>query len=120
MTAPDLTLRVVMVSADITDDIDAGLNLNAEPTVILQGSLEAVKSAAKLFGEQVAITRAPLAEALAVPEVAALVDAAEGLSAILDKHETKGPLPDIAMMLCWLAAQNVRAALRAIGEGADG
>lgn len=58
MTAPDLTLRVVMVSSDITDDIDAGLELNAEPTVILQGSMEAVKAAAKLFDEQVAITRA--------------------------------------------------------------
>ena len=44
--------------------------------------------------------------------LAKLVDAAEGLSAILDKHETKGPLPDVAMMLCWLAAQNIRAVLR--------
>ena len=80
---------------------------------------ECLVAAARI--EQLAnAARAPLAEALAVPEVAALVDAAEGLSAILDKHETKGPLPDIAMMLCWLAAQNVRAALRAIGERANG
>lgn len=45
-------------------------------------------------------------------KVAKLVEAEEGLSAILDKHETKGPLPDVAMMLCWLAAQNIRAVLR--------
>ncbi len=52
-------------------------------------------------------------EAAALRErVAKLVEAAEGLSAILDKHETKGPLPDVAMMLCWLAAQNIRAVLR--------
>lgn len=41
-----------------------------------------------------------------------LESAAQGLSEVLDQHETKGPLPDTALMFCWLAAQNVRAVLR--------
>lgn len=54
------------------------------------------------------LARAEAAEA----KVEKLVEAAEGLSAILDKNETKGPLPDTVLMFCWLAAQNVRAVLR--------
>lgn len=42
----------------------------------------------------------------------ALLGAVKGLVEVLDQHETKGPLPDVALMFCWLAAQNVRAALR--------
>lgn len=54
------------------------------------------------------------AAALGVPEVAALVEAAKGLAQVLNEHEGKGPLPDVALMMCWLAAQNVRAAMRAL------
>ena len=54
----DLILRVVMVTSNITDDIDSGLELDAAPTVILQGSVEAIKAAAIMFGEQVTIARA--------------------------------------------------------------
>lgn len=42
----------------------------------------------------------------------ALLGAVKGLVEVLDQHETKGPLPDTALMFCWLAAQNVRAVLR--------
>ena len=44
----------------------------------------------------------------------ALLLAAQGLVEVLDQNETKGPLPDTALMFCWLAAQNVRAVLRGI------
>lgn len=40
--------------------------------------------------------------------------AVEGLIAVLDRNEKKGPIPDFEMMFCWLAAQNVRAAFRKI------
>ena len=39
----------------------------------------------------------------------------EGLievSPVMAQPGTKGPLPDTALMFCWLAAQNVRAVLR--------
>ena len=52
--------------------------------------------------------RAEAAEA----EVEKLRQAVKGLAEVLDQHETKGPLPDTALMFCWLAAQNVRAVLR--------
>lgn len=38
--------------------------------------------------------------------------AVEGLIAVLDRNGEKGPIPDVEMMFCWLAAQNVRAAFR--------
>lgn len=38
--------------------------------------------------------------------------AVEGLIAVLDRNDKKGPLPDVEMMFCWLAAQDVRAAFR--------
>lgn len=40
--------------------------------------------------------------------------AVEGLLAVLDRNEKKGPIPDVEMMFCWLAAQEVRAAFRKI------
>lgn len=40
--------------------------------------------------------------------------AVEGLIAVLDRNGEKGPIPDVEMMFCWLAAQNVRAAFRKI------
>lgn len=42
---------------------------------------------------------------------AALREAVQGLVEVLDQNETKGPLPDVALMLCWLAAQEVRAVM---------
>ena len=38
-------------------------------------------------------------------------DALKRLVSVLDQHEGKGPLPDTALMFCWMAAQDVRAAL---------
>jgi hypothetical protein len=55
-----VSLRVVMVSSDICSDIDDGLELNDEPTVILQGGIAAVKAASMLFGERVELLRADL------------------------------------------------------------
>ena len=45
-------------------------------------------------------------------------DALKRLVSVLDQHEGKGPLPDTALMFCWMAAQDVRAALRAL-KGSD-
>jgi hypothetical protein len=39
--------------------------------------------------------------------------AAMRLKAVLNQNDTKGPIPDVAMMFCWMAAQDVRAALGA-------
>ena len=36
------------------------------------------------------------------------------LVVVLDRNERKGPIPDIEMMFCWMAAQDVRAALAKI------
>ena len=47
--------------------------------------------------------------------VEGLTGAVKGLVEILDQHETKGPLPDVALMFCWLAAQEVRAVMRKDG-----
>lgn len=44
----------------------------------------------------------------------ALRAAVEGLIAVLDRNDKKGPIPDVEMMFCWLAAQEVRAAFRKI------
>lgn len=44
--------------------------------------------------------------------VQALEGACTGLVKILNEHEGKVPLPDIALMFCWMAAQDVRAALK--------
>ena len=44
-------------------------------------------------------------------------DALKRLVSVLDQHEGKGPLPDTALMFCWMAAQDVRAALRALKGG---
>ena len=57
-----------------------------------------------------------LAEALQVPEVQALVEAANALAVIIDRNNGKGPIPDVEMMFCWLAAADVRAAMRAIDK----
>jgi len=70
MSEATVALRVVMVSSDISSDIEDGLELNAEPTVILQGGIAAVRAAAVLFGESVVVTRTPS------PDPAALVKAA--------------------------------------------
>ncbi len=51
--------------------------------------------------------------ALPAQGVDALVDAAERLAAVLDRHSGKGPIPDVEIMFCWMAAQDVRAALAA-------
>lgn len=48
-------------------------------------------------------------------QVEGLTGAVKGLVEILDQHETKGPLPDVALMFCWLAAQEVRAVMRKDG-----
>ncbi len=44
----------------------------------------------------------------------ALRAAVEGLIAVLDRNDKKGPIPNVEMMFCWLAAQDVRAAFRKI------
>lgn len=36
---------------------------------------------------------------------------------VLDQNDEKGPIPDTALMFCWMAAQDVRAALRALKGG---
>lgn len=46
--------------------------------------------------------------------LAALTEAIEGLITVLDRNDKKGPIPDVEMMFCWLAAQDVRAAFRKI------
>ena len=48
-----------------------------------------------------------------VEEFEYLMSKVDGLSAILDRNENKGPLSDIELMFCWLAAQDLRAAIRA-------
>lgn len=42
---------------------------------------------------------------------AGLTDAVERLVVVLDRNDKKGPIPDVEMMFCWLAAQDIRAAL---------
>ena len=42
--------------------------------------------------------------------------ALDRLIAVLDRNQTKGPIPDIELMFCWLAAQDVRAAMRRAGK----
>ena len=44
---------------------------------------------------------------------AGLTDAVERLVVVLDRNDKKGPIPDVEMMFCWLAAQDIRAAFRA-------
>lgn len=46
---------------------------------------------------------------------AGLRGAVEALCAVLDRNDKKGPIPDVEMMFCWLAAQGVRAAFRSDG-----
>ena len=41
-----------------------------------------------------------------------LAEAVAGLVSILDQNETKGPISDVQLMFCWLAAQDVRAAAK--------
>lgn len=43
-----------------------------------------------------------------------LNEALNRLVSVLNQNEGKGPLPDIALMFCWMAAQDVREALRAL------
>lgn len=69
-------------------------------------SLNAYKARAEAAEAQIAALTA---------QVERLTGAVKGLVEILDRHETKGPLPDVALMLCWLAAQDVRAVMREIG-----
>ena len=69
-------------------------------------SLNADKARAEAAEAQIAALTA---------RVEGLTGAVKGLVEILDRHETKGPLPDVALMLCWLAAQDVRAVMREIG-----
>lgn len=59
-----------------------------------------------------AIAALPAAPDPAAIREAALMAAVQGLVEVLDQNETKGPLPDTALMFCWLAAQDVRAVLR--------
>lgn len=55
-----------------------------------------------------AFTRLAAADA----QVGALNAAVEGLIAVLDRNDKKGPIPDFEMVFCWLAAQDVRLAFR--------
>ncbi len=74
----------------------------------------------KKGAEQAAFGAAEVCEAIAAlpaTPVDALMKAAEALAAVLNRHLGKGPIPDVEMMLCWMAAQDVRAALAAIREG---
>ena len=48
------------------------------------------------------------------PDVAGLVEAARGLAEVLNRNGGKGPIHDVELMFCWLAAQTVRAALAAL------
>lgn len=42
--------------------------------------------------------------------------ALDRLIAVLDRNDVKGPIPDVEMMFCWLAAQDVRAAMGSTGK----
>jgi hypothetical protein len=62
------------------------------------------------------LARAYIAQAAEITRLRAQVEAGDnlaeavsGLIAILDRNDTKGPIPDIEMMFCWMAAQDVRA-----------
>ena len=58
----------------------------------------------------------PPAPADALAEVQRLRETVEALVVVLDRNEKKGPIPDVEMMFCWLAAQDVRAAFRKIAQ----
>ncbi len=51
---------------------------------------------------------------LYVEKIAALVEAVNGLAAVLNRNEAKGPPRDEELVFCWLAAQDVRAKLIAM------
>lgn len=65
--------------------------------------------------EDEAVKRAELdrLRAAAQQREAGLMDAVERLVVVLDRNDKKGPIPDVEMMFCWLAAQDIRAAFRA-------
>lgn len=50
---------------------------------------------------------------------AGLTDAVERLVVVLDRNDKRGPIPDVEMMFCWLAAQDIRAAFRAAIRSAN-
>ena len=64
------------------------------------------------------LARALLATMTELEQVKGERDALKGpinrLVVVLDRNERKGPIPDIEMMFCWMAAQDVRAALAKI------
>ena len=63
-----------------------------------------------------AIAIRALAPADALAEVQRLLGAVEALVVVLDRNDKKGPIPDVEMLFCWLAAQGVRAAFRKIAQ----
>lgn len=46
--------------------------------------------------------------------------AAGALAEVIKQHNHKGPIPDVAMMMCWLRAQEVVAALRPTPPASEG
>ena len=56
-----------------------------------------------------ALTRLSHAHAAERKLADAMESAINGMVEILDRNETKGPIPDVEMMFCWMAAQDIRA-----------
>jgi len=81
----------------------------------------AVEKAMVRFWKKLAETHNERADTLAAELAASrareagLRGAVEALCAVLDRNDKKGPIPDVEMMFCWLAAQGVRAAFRSDG-----
>ncbi len=70
----------------------------------------------KDFQKELLAAALALAPADALVEVQRLREAVEALVVVLDRNDKKGPIPDVEMMFCWLAAQGVRAAFRKIAQ----
>lgn len=121
-TAPDLIPRAdadLAVAEAIRRAADACVDLADQVSdAALTGLPEQARlreSMAAAFTKASHIIRA-LADADALVEAQRLREAVEALVVVLDRNDKKGPIPDVEMMFCWLAAQGVRAAFRKIAQ----
>ena len=98
---------VVEKAAGVVHELHEKLCITGSPTLLLgQVTTQtiALEAAIRAIAPEDAIT-----------EVAKLRGAVEALCAVLDRNDKKGPIPDVEMMFCWLAAQGVRVAFRSDG-----
>lgn len=121
--APDLARALLQARADAA----------AAVALAYEAAAEFVGNEAPSFPDNVAWCVEDLAKAVralapdagvkALAELRAEMDAlkaaVEGLIVVLDRNDKKGPVPDVEMMFCWLAAQDVRAAFRKIAPKGD-